>query len=122
MPLCRCLLVLEGISTIANKVSPFDQFKTKSKITSDALRPEDDQYCFHEFNEYLSSLNPHKKLLKEVEDGAGVNILPRHPIIHVKDEGGIKRHIIENNAIPTLELVVEFSVELLKFSLPAVIC
>ena len=66
-----------------------------------ALGPEDDHYCFHEFNEYLNSLNPHKQLLKEVEDGAGANIFPRHPIIHVKDEGGSKRHIIENNAIPT---------------------
>ena len=66
-----------------------------------ALGPADDHYCFHEFNEYLNSLNPHKHLLKEVEDGAGANILLRHPIIHVKDEGGSKRHIIENNAIPT---------------------
>ena len=40
-------------------------------------------------------------IVLEVEDGAGANILPRHPIIHVKDEGGSKRHIIENNAIPT---------------------
>ena len=66
-----------------------------------ALGPADDHYCFHEFNEYINSLNPHKQLLKEVKDGAGTNILPRHPIIHEKDEGGSKRHIIENNAIPT---------------------
>lgn len=67
-----------------------------------ALGPEDDQYCFHEINQYLNSLNPQKKLLKvlkEVEDGSGANILPRHPIIHVKDEGGSKRHKIENNEI-----------------------
>ena len=66
-----------------------------------ALGPEDDHYFFHEFNEYLNSLNPQKQLLKEVEDGAGANIFPRHPIIHEKDEGGSKRHIIENNVIPT---------------------
>lgn len=78
------------------------------------MGPEDDQhcfhefnhiefnpYCFHEFNEYLNSLNPQKQLLKEVEDGAGANIFPRHPIVHEKDEGGSKRHVIENNAIPT---------------------
>ena len=65
---------------------------SSKQINSDALGPEDDQYCFHEFNEYLNSLNPQKQLLKEVEDGAGANILPRHPIIHVKDEGGSKRH------------------------------
>ena len=28
VPVYLCLIVLEGISTIANKVSPFDQFKT----------------------------------------------------------------------------------------------
>ena len=71
VPVYLCLIVLEGISTIAHKVSPFDQFKTA------------------------------ETLLKEVEDGAGANIFPRHPIIHEKDEGGSKRHIIENNAIAT---------------------
>ena len=33
VPVYLCLIVLEGISTIANKVSPFDQFKTKSLRT-----------------------------------------------------------------------------------------
>ena len=46
-------------------------------------------------------MNPQKQLVKEVEDGAGANIFSKHAIINEKDEGGSKRHIIENNAIPT---------------------
>ena len=38
VPIYLCLIVLEGISTIANKVSPFDQFKTKSLQTRWDLR------------------------------------------------------------------------------------
>ena len=56
----------------------------QNKITSDALGPEDDQYCVHEINEYLNSLNPQKELLKdlnEVEDGAGANIFPRDTLL-----------------------------------------
>ena len=33
VPIYLCLIVLEGTSTIENKVSPFDQFKTKSLQT-----------------------------------------------------------------------------------------
>ena len=33
VPIYLCLIVYKGISTIANKVSPFDQFKTKSLQT-----------------------------------------------------------------------------------------
>ena len=38
VPIYLCLIVLEEISTIANKVSPFDQFKTKSLQTRWDLR------------------------------------------------------------------------------------
>ena len=82
VPIYPCLIVFEEISSIANKVSPFDP--VQNKITSDALGPEDDQYCFHEFNEYLNSLNPQKQLLKEVEDGAGANIFPRDTLLFIR--------------------------------------
>ena len=87
------------ISTIANKVSPFDHFKTKSLQTFWDLRTTN--IVSMNLTNILTSLNPQKQLLKEVEDGVGANIFPRHPIIHEKDEGGSKPHIIENNAIPT---------------------
>ena len=62
VPIYLCLIVLEGTSTIDNKVSPFDQFKTNYfRRVGRELGPEDDQYCFHEINEYLNSLNPQKK-------------------------------------------------------------
>ena len=38
VPICLCLIVYKGISTIANKVSPFDRFKTKSLQTRWDLR------------------------------------------------------------------------------------
>ena len=38
VPIYLCLIVLEGTSTIESKVSPFDQFKTKSRQTRWDLR------------------------------------------------------------------------------------
>ena len=38
VPIYLCLIVLEGTSTIESKVSPFDQFKTKSVQTRWDLR------------------------------------------------------------------------------------
>ena len=38
VPIYPCLIALEGTSTIANKVSPFDEFKTKSLQTRWDLR------------------------------------------------------------------------------------